>query len=92
MIAVEDAFAKSESLKYLFIEPFQLKAKFYPLFMFVILMAVSIRVDLIVPFFLGIIVYFGRVNAALDWVSKKLNEKFLSERMIELGFIKEGAA
>ena len=91
MITVEDAFARPESLKYLFIEPFQLKAKFYPLFMFVILMAVSIRVDLIVPFFLGIIVHFGKVNAASDWVSKKLNEKFLSERMIELGFIKEGA-
>jgi hypothetical protein len=88
MIMVEDAFASPEDHKYLFIESFQLKAKFYPFFIFIILMAVSVRVDLIVPFFLGIAIHFGKVNVAADWISKKLNDKCLSDRLVGLGFIK----
>jgi hypothetical protein len=52
-------------------------------------MVVSLRVDLIVPFFIGIAINFGRVNHGALWISSKLNEKYLSERLIGLGFIKE---
>ena len=92
MIAVEDAFAEPENIKYLFIAPFQLKAKFYPIAMFLLLMVASIRVDLIVPFFLGVAVHFGKVNKGIKWLSEKMNEKLVTDRLIGLGFVKDGQA
>ena len=62
MVMVEDAFEVPEDKKYLFIDAFQLKAKFYPLFVFVLLMVTSIRVDLLVPFGLGLAFHFGKGN------------------------------
>lgn len=87
LIMVEDAFEDPEGLKYLFIEPFQLKSKFYPIFFFLILIT-SLRVDLIVPLLLAILFHFAKVHVFALWVCKRLNTSFLTERMIGLGFIK----
>lgn len=73
LVMVEDAFAEPERHKYLFIEPFQLKARFYPLAMFLLLMVTSMRVDLVVPFLLGVASYFGKVNIGASKISAKLN-------------------
>ena len=53
-------------------------------------MAISIRTDLVLPFFLGIAIHFGKVNLGAEWLCKKFNDKFMSDRLIGLGFIKEG--
>lgn len=55
-------------------------------------MITAIRVDLLIPFALGIIFHFGKVNAFAQYLSNRLNEKVLTERMIGLGFIKHGKA
>lgn len=52
-------------------------------------MITSIRVDLIVPFFLALAFHFGKVNTGLMLISQALNKKCLNEKLIEVGFIKE---
>jgi hypothetical protein len=52
-------------------------------------MITSVRVDLVIPFVLALIFYFGKVDTFSLWVSKFLNDKFLNERLLGLGFIKE---
>lgn len=53
-------------------------------------MITSIRVDLIVPFILGVICHFTKINNLSIWISYKLDDKCLSERMVEIGFLKTG--
>ena len=53
-------------------------------------MITSIRVDLILPFFLGIAIHFGKVNLGAEWLSKRLNDKLVSDRLISFGFIRDG--
>lgn len=62
----------------MFIEPFQVKAKFYPMFFFVILTIADIRVDLLIPIIFGIICHFTRVKKALILLSSKLDERFVN--------------
>lgn len=73
MVSVEDAFSDPEVKKYFILYTFQLKARFYPLFIFVVLMITAIRVDLILPFFLGIGIHFGKINSGVEWLTKKFN-------------------
>lgn len=88
---VEDAFRVPENLKYLFIEPFQLQARFYPIFFFLFLTVTGLRVDLLIPFFLGIICHFSKLEKLLTWISTKLDAKLFSEKLINLGLRKTGS-
>lgn len=88
---VEDAIKDPESLKYLFIEPFQVKAKFYPLFFFFILLLSGIRVDLLVPIVLGGLFHLIRCNNLITSISTYLDDKLLTENLVSVGFLKTGS-
>ena len=51
-------------------------------------MSTSLRVDIIVPFFLGIIFHFGKINNLANWFSNMLNQKYLSQKLTDYGFKK----
>ena len=53
-------------------------------------MVTAIRVDLILSFFLAIAIHFGKANTLFRKMASLLNEKCLGERLIALGFIREG--
>lgn len=88
---VEDAFKDPESIKYLFIEPFQVKAKFYPLFFLLILLISGIRVDLLVPLFFGGVFHLIRCNSPITSISSYLDDKLLTENLVSVGFLKTGS-
>jgi hypothetical protein len=91
LVMVEDALKDPQSLKYLFIEPFQVKAKFYPLFFFALLMLGSIRVDLLVPIILGAVFHLTSCNSLITRISTFLDDRFLSEQLVSVGFLKTGS-
>lgn len=88
---VEDALKEPESIKYLFIEPFQVKARFYPLFFFLILMLTGIRVDLLVPLLFGGLFHLVRCNGLITRISTYLDDKLLTENLVSVGFLKTGS-
>jgi hypothetical protein len=88
---IEDGLKEPEDIKYLFIEPFQVKSKFYPLFYFALLTIGGVRVDLIVPIVLGIIINFTKCNNFTTRLSEYLDSKFLNEKMVNVGFLKTGS-
>jgi|LakMenEpi03Aug12_release.lakeMendotaPanAssembly.Ray.scaffolds.fasta_scaffold986508_1 hypothetical protein len=88
---IEDGLKDPDSIKYLFIEPFQLKSKFYPIFYFVLLTFGGVRADLLVPITLGLIIHFIKCNSFLTALSDYLDLKFLNEKMINAGFLKTGS-
>ncbi len=59
---VEDAFKIPEGIKYLIIEPFQIKSRFYPALFFLVLSIGGLRVDLLIPLVLGILLHFIKCN------------------------------
>lgn len=88
---IEDGLKDPDGIKYLFIEPFQLKSKFYPIFYFVLLTIGGVRVDLLVPIVLGLILHFTKCNTLLTRMSEFLDSKLLNERMVNAGFLKTGS-
>jgi len=69
-------------LKYIFIEPFQLKTTFYPLFIAILLNIFGFRLDLIIPTLLGLIFHICKVKNIMNALSMKLDGIFLNEALI----------
>jgi hypothetical protein len=70
---IEDGLKEPDSIKYLFIEPFQIKSKFYPLFFFILLTIGGVRVDLLVAILLGVITHLIRCNSLMTKISEYLD-------------------
>lgn len=88
---IEDGLKDPDGIKYLFIEPFQLKSKFYPIFYFVLLTIGGVRVDLLVPIIFGLMLHFTKCNNLLTRMSEFLDSKLLNEKMVNAGFLKTGS-
>ena len=54
-------------------------------------MVTGLRVDLLVSFMLALVCHFAKINYLMTVLSNKLDEQYLSERMIEFGFLKTGS-
>ena len=91
LIMIEDGLKDPDGIKYLFIEPFQLKSKFYPIFYFVLLTIGGVRADLLIPITLGLIIHFTNCSSFMTTLSEYLDSKFLNEKMINAGFLKTGS-
>lgn len=64
---------------------------FYPIFLFILLEIVSFRIDLILTFFISVILTFMKFDELIHWISKKLDKRCIGEKAISWGLVATGA-
>ena len=74
--------------RYFLIFPFQIKAGFYPILLVAILEIFGLRIDVLLGLGIGILFYFLKIETFLLFLSKRIETKIVSDKMVKIGFMK----